>query len=186
MTDKTATQNLTRTTSGDDPREMATYLKTLATETDLRMAAQFYDLGRAQSPPLAALRITSPVVYDGGQAPPIVWDTVVEDTSGLVDLSSDPTLIVPNEPGWWAFGGYVQTTGFGSANSDTTLSIGGATNSTRDGGLGLSCPNVAGMFQVTTPGVLFLSSYVSWTGSSTSSLTTIYYGEMWCYKVRDL
>lgn len=190
MTDKTATQNLTRTTSTDDPKQMATYLATLASEVDLRMAAHYYDLGRSQRPPFAVVRRLVESAFDITSSGRVGFDTVEEDTAGLVDLSVSDLVINLRQTGWWMFGGYIHCTGFGSAASDTSINVlaagVNAVNAVRDAAIGLAAVSVSSLTQVTTPNVSTCTMSISFAGASTSNVTTLRFAEMWAYKVRDL
>ncbi len=191
MTDKTATQNLTRTQASDDPRQVAAYLKTLATEADQRMAAHYRDLARSQNPPFAMLRVGTPFVLDGSNVVTrlVPFDTVAIDTAGLTDLSVDPHVITLTETGYWMVGGYAWTSGF-NGNNDTYVRISAGNNNVADfrhdaaiGFVGASAS--AEMPNVSTNGSN-VTMIVSWIGSSSTPLTQIVYAELWAFKVRDL
>lgn len=200
MTDKTATQNLTRTTASDDPKQMAAYLKQLATDADQRMAAHFFDLNRSVTPPFAVLRLYTPVQVDalviapGAPSPGSVpFDTVEIDTAGLVDLSANAYQIALTETGWWWVGGYAFINGFGtSTNADSGVIVranGAVVPDLRHDGLlgffgaGASGP-VTRITDVTTARPACLT--VTWNGGSTTSITTVNFAELWVCKVRDL
>lgn len=189
MTDKTSTQNLTRTTATDDPKKMASYLKTLATETDQRMHSQRYHLGRSQRPPFAFLRRSAAMLYDKDAYPSNVpFDIVGEDTAGMVDLSVDPSGIYFRSTGWYQLGAYVLLSGFGSPNADVTIYIGNEGEAAaRDQGSGAVGVSVSTLQQVSSlaadPAIRLVISSL---GSSTTSVTTLYYAQMYAYKVRDL
>lgn len=187
MTDKTATQNLTRTTATDDPKQVAAYLRTLAMEADQRMRSHFYDLGRSQRRPFAAVRVSTPFDYDYTVSNNIInYDTVEEDTAGLVDLSASPQVITLTETGFWAVGGYLETTGFGLANADVWMELsGGFYNVVRDGDADFLPVSVFGIRSVTVPNTSLISQILN-SGSSSTSITTVRAARMWAYKVRDL
>jgi hypothetical protein len=192
MTDKTTTQNLTRTTQSDDPKQMAAYLKSLATEADQRMRSHFYDLGRSQYRPLAVIRRTVPFSLDiFGASTRVGFDTVDVDTAGLVDLSAFDYGITLRETGFWACGGYIVLTSFGNANADVYLTLSGVegSNVTRDGGhggTGVVPVSVFGHGQVTVPNTTVVSMTFGFTGSSSTFVTTVQAAHLWAYKVRDL
>lgn len=192
MTDLTATQGLLRTTATDNPRLMATYLETLATQVDRRMATQAFNQRRSRRRPFACLQVNTEVAYDANLQPDeIPFDTVAEDTAGLADLSEDPRVINLKTAGWWIVGGYVHTTGFGAAASDTqiTISAGGGffvADSVRDGAIGLAAVGASFLARIPTPNTNQVKMTITWNGSSTSSVTTLRYAEMWAWRVRDL
>lgn len=188
VTDTTATQGLLRTTSTDTPRLMATYLGTLAEQVDRRVATQRFNLRRSARRPFALLQMNTEVAFDANAIPPyVVFDTIGQDTAGLADLSVDPSIITVG-PGWWCAGAYVHTTGFGSAASDTQVIVNVGndvfSDQTRDQAIGLAAVSVSFMSRVTAP--VAVRCRVSWSGASTSSVTTLRYAEMWAFKVRDL
>lgn len=203
MTDKTATQNLTRTTATDDPRKMATYLQTLATEADRRMAAHFRDLDRLTNPPLAVLRLTAPTQIDVVTASPekpspdaVPFDSVEIDTAGQVDLSVSRYVINFTETGWWWVGGYAYFTDFfPGSNADPTVRVqangssgpnfydprhaaGGGSYVGAGGSMSVRITDVA----ASLPAFLHIFN----NGSSTTNLTTVAFAELWALKVRDL
>lgn len=192
MTDKTTTQNLTRTTATDDPKQVAAYLKALATEADQRMRAQWYDLGRSQRRPLAVVRKTQPLTLDINVTNPRVsYDRVDVDTAGQVDLAKVDYGILLTETGFWVAGGYLQCSGFGAADADIWLNLSGveASNVTRDGGTagtGIIGVSAHGYEQITVPNTTYVSMTFTWSGSSVTSTTTIQAAHLWAYKVRDL
>lgn len=190
VTDKTATQNLTRTTATDDPRQMDVYLGTLAKEVDLRTAAHLYDLGRSRRPPFACLRQNVETLYDTSTSPSVAFDTVEEDTAGLVDLTVSDTVINLRQTGYWCVGSYAHTTGFGAAASDTTLHLLAASEQTagivHDAAIGLAAVGVDVTVKVLVPNLYFARMYIDFSGASTSNVTTLRFAEMWAYKVRDL
>lgn len=114
MTTKTATQNLTKPTPTDDPRQMASYLASLAGDVDARMAAQLRTLARSQVPPAALVRMTASRAFSSLDVMPnIPFDTVAFDTTGTaVDLTTNPYVINLVSPGWWVVGGFVAASGW--------------------------------------------------------------------------
>jgi hypothetical protein len=190
LTDKTITQNLTRTTATDDPKQMHSYLGTLAEEVDRRVNAHRYDLRRVQNRPFAVLRSYGTQVYDAVASSAIPFNAVEEDTADLVDLSVSNTLINLRTTGWWCVGSYVQCTGFGAANSDVVLHLnagpGGILGIVRDQAIGLAALSVHTMVEITVPDTYTARTWVDWSGSSVANTTFLQFAEMWAYKVRDL
>lgn len=195
MTDKTLTQNLTRTTQYDDPRQMAAYLKTLATEADQRMASHYRDLARSQTPPFAVARLNTPTVFDLNISNPwngtIAFDTVDIDTGGIIDLSVDASALNLTETGWWWLGGYAILDGFGSVNADFGVYVRGNGDASLDArhnggagfvGSGMSYPVRVSTLTTVRPAYLTLAS----AGSSSRTTSTVNFAEMWALKVRDL
>ena len=192
LTDTTPTQGLLRTTPTDNPRLMATYLKTLAEQVDRRMAAHAYNQRRARRRPFACLQVNTEVVYDANAVPDVVrFDTIAEDTAAMADLSLDPAIITLTSAGWWCVGGYAHTTGFGSAASDTqmNISVGGGyytAGTVRDGAIALAAVGSSFIVRMATPNLYAARMDISWAGGSVASTTYLRYAEMWAWKVRDL
>ncbi len=186
MTDKTTTQNLTRTTPTDDPKQVAGYLGTLAREVDQRVRSHFYDLGRSQRRPFALISLASPLTVDWTSYSYVQYDTVEEDTAGLVDLSVSASRIFLKETGYWMVGGYLQTTGVSAANADIWMGVSGSYNSVRDGLIGMAPVTVVRTTRVTTPNSSYITGQMLNSGSSGSNFTTIQASQLWAYKVRDL
>lgn len=195
MTDKTATQNLTRTQATDDPRKMALYLKTLATETDQRMTSQYGELARAQVPPAAIVRTLNPLAFRSDDVQPnITFDTVALDTAGLVDLETNPQVISLASPGYWMVGAYIATTGWPPASGDLLLFLfsGGSSRTAgfHDGNLGFVGGSVSVLEQVTASAVTTkkaaLGALFTGTMPGGSEGSQVLYAELWAFKVRDL
>lgn len=192
MTDTTVTQGLLRTTPTDNPRQMATYLRTLAEQVDRRMATHAYNQRRLRRRPFANLQVNTEIVYDANAIPNVVqFDTIAEDTAGLADLSVDPHIINLATAGWWMVGGYAHTTGFGVSASDTmiTINAGGGqfiSGAVRDAAIALAAVPASFLVRVPTPNVNQVKMSVSWLGGSAASTTFLRYAEMWAWKVRDL
>lgn len=193
MTDTTATQGLLRTQLTDDHKKMDVYLGTLARQVDQRISTQLFNQRRARLRPFAILEVGTEVLYDSNAVPnEIVFDTIGEDTDGMADLSVNPSVISLTSPGFWAVGGYVHTTGFGAAASDTQMNInvsggGGFTaGSVRDQAIALAATSASFLLRMATPNAFKVFADITWNGASTSSVTTLRYAQLWAYKVRDL
>jgi hypothetical protein len=193
MTDKTATQNLTRTQSTDDPRKVATYLKTLAVEVDQRMAAQYSEIARAQVPPAAIVRVLNPyAIHSNDVGFNVVFDTVELDTAGLVDLSVNPKVINLGSPGYWVVGAYAECTGWPTASGDMLLFLlsGGSSRTAgfHDGNLSFVSGSVSVIESTSAPLTEQASLGVTFTGTMPGGAegSQLLYAEMWAYKVRDL
>lgn len=197
MTDKTATQNLTRTQGSDDPRQVAAYLQQLAIDIDLRMASQFFDLNRSINPPFCCARMTIAQQIDSTVTPPggsyvgqVPFDTAEIDTAGMIDLSADPYTIVLPEPGYYWLGGYALANGFGAAAADFYATVHANSFNFNDprhdasSGLIGSSPN--SVIRVpTVPAARPPALTVGFTGSG-GPATTVFFAELWVMKVRDL
>lgn len=192
MTDTTATQGLLRTTSSDSPRLMASYIQGLAEGVDRRVATHAYNQRRARVRPFAVLQLNTEIIYDANASPnEIIFDTIGEDTAGLADLSVDPRIIQLTTTGWWCVGGYVHTTGFGAAASDTQINIAIGSGiftagTVRDGAIALAAVGASTLVRMAVPNQYQVRMDISWVGSSVASTTFLRYAEMWAFKVRDL
>jgi hypothetical protein len=193
MTDKTATQNLTRTVASDDPRKMATYLQSLAQDVDLRMASHFRDLARSKNPPFAVLQLNTPAIVDrtsaaGPGTGSVPFDTAPVDNADLTDMSASAYQIVLTQTGFWLVGAYLLCDGFGAgADLSMTLHAGDAEHDTRhdnittNQGLHVLLPVRVNSLLSITP------TYVTLDATSTARNTsTVSYAEMFACKVRDL
>lgn len=199
MVNTTATQNIRKPESTDDPKQLAAYFLQTATDIDRRMAAHFYDLDRALNPPFAVVRLSAPISVDANvtadgalYSGSVPFDTVDADTNGMVDLSISAYQISLNETGYWWIGGYARLSGFApGSNSDViaTARIAGSTfqDARHDDGSVNPGSGLSGMVPVlslATPAYAALT--VEWAGASTTSVTTVFQAELWALKVRDL
>lgn len=200
MVNTTATQNIRKPESTDDPKQLAAYFAQTAGDFDLRMAAHFFDLDRALNPPFAVVRANTVVILDisaqPGNSPyagSMPFDTVEIDTNGMADLSDNAYQITLNETGYWWIGGYARISGFvPSGNSDVNAtpraSSGGQfldprhDDSTNNPGSGLSGPLLVS--SLATPVIVALT--INQNGAITTNLTTVFQAELWALKVRDL
>jgi hypothetical protein len=191
VTNKTSTQNLTRTTPDDDHKRMDEYLGALARESDQRMTAQLHHLGRSQKPPAAMIEIRTPVVVKPGGPGTLIFDTVAFDTAGMVDLSEDARVITWNETGYWAVGAYARCSGFTGASPGGVglwLQAGGSNNITAFhdsliGNVGCSWSTIESTTSPPEEAALGLTNLGTYSGSPT---TTVFYAALWVYKIRDL
>lgn len=199
MTDKTSTQNLTRTQVTDNPRRMAEYLRSLALDADLRMAAQWRDLDRSRTPAFAKLRVTTPYVFDDNAFTTtvdqrlITFDTVEIDTTGkMADLAENPNQIKWAETGWYLVGGGTNCSGFGSAvTSDVAAVIRcpglTASDYRHDGGFTSTVgSHAASLIRVTSIALTGVTMEITWNGSSAGSATNVYFADLYALKVGDL
>lgn len=194
MTDKTSTQNLTRTRSDDDPKKMDQYLGALAGEVDQRIAGQYRNLARSQRPPAAMIEIRTPVIQSPGGPGTLIYDTVAFDTAGLVDLSQDARVIKLASPGYWCIGAYVRCTGWTNASQSGVslwLQFGGSNTITNFHdiiGLGdvgcswsaIESTDATGTLEEAACGVTNVGTFTP------PTTTTILYAALWAYKIRDL
>lgn len=194
MTTKTATQNLTKPTPTDDPRQMASYLASLAGDVDARMAAQLRTLARSQVPPAALVRMTASRAFSSLDVMPnIPFDTVAFDTTGTaVDLTTNPYVINLVSPGWWVVGGFVAASGWPAVIGELSIwmQAGGSTQTVafHDGQLGYVSGGCSVFESTDYPlgetcalGAQHVGPMISGQEGS-----TLLYAELWAYKVRDL
>lgn len=192
MTDKTATQNLTRTTPTDSPKLMASYLASLAKEVDQRMVTQRDALARSQKPPAAMIEVLTPRTELAAESSgSMVYDNVAFDTAGMVDLTVDSRAINLNSTGYWCIGAYALCTGFGGSPGAVGLWLGhGGSNSIavfhdgNQGQVGCSYSVMERVTSLTTPKLA--SCGIFGTGTSTNPSTTLLRASLWAYKIRDL
>lgn len=188
MTDKTATQNLTRAQASDDHKQLPVYLEILRDEVDARMTAHFYDLSRSQVPPLCRLSLGTPYSTSSDGNVRMAYDTVDVDTDDMADLSRDNRSIRLNSPGYYSIGAYVVVSpGSGPPTSAFTVGLAGAQNAGRqanDVGLVQLSISVGSFLQVTAPGVTFQTRRSAF--GSTYAAWTFVAARMYAYKVRDL
>lgn len=200
MPGTTATQKLTYPTSGDNLRDQATYLATLAKQVDARVKANADILARQLNRPCAIIDCTTPSTISTTVSTPIQFDTVVVDTAGLVDLSLDRRLITLNSTGYWLLGCYVDFSGTPGGSNCTTngainlkINCDNGTPSTwsnyvKDFNVVHSYVCCAGLTQVTSPsapGKVYLTGDIANGTGCTFSLTTTA-ARMWAFKVREL
>ena len=192
MTDKTATQNLTRTTITDSPRQMATYLGSLAREVDQRMQAQRDALARSQKPPAAMIEVLEQreelAAINAGS---MFFDNVAFDTAGLVDLTVDNHVITLNSTGYWCIGAYVLCSGFQGSPGAVSLWLNhGNSNSTAtfhdglQGAVGCSYSVTEQVTSIATP--KYAACGVYGTGTNVNPSTVIFRASLWAFKIRDL
>ena len=202
MPGTTATQKLTYPTSGDNLKDQATYLATLAKQVDARVAANANILANQLNRPCAIVDCTIPntINITSNQLSIIKFDSVVVDTAGLVDLSADQRVIKLNSTGYWLIGSYIDF--IGSPGGSNCASVGSIT-------VGLNCDNgtpsifsnyvkdfnaihsyvhCSGLVQITNP-ALPGNVYIQGTGvggTGCSFLLTANTARMWAFKVREL
>lgn len=191
MGDKTGTQNLSRTTSGDDPKLTWQALRTLGGEIDQRVQSHLHDVGRSMTRPFALVRLRTTAIIDRTQPfPQLAFDTVEIDTFGGADLTADPKVINLTVPGWWCIGAYVQSAGFQPNPGDFSINVragssvlGADAHDGLDGVCGLSFSAM-----VQTDGVSGHNAALGIGGPGVNPLqtATVGFAELWAYKVRDL
>lgn len=193
MTDKTATQNLTRTQSTDDHRKTALYLSILANEVDLKMAAQYANISRSQVPPAAIVRVNTPYAISSlNTMPNVVFDTVALDTAACVDLAANPQVITLTSPGYWMVGGYVEVTGWPGATGELLmwLRAGGSTRTFgfHDGTFGKVSGSGSVLETTDYPLTETCALGATFSGTMPGGLegSTLVFAELYAFKVRDL
>jgi len=201
MPGTTATQKLTYPTSGDNLKEQAQYLETLAKQLDARTAANAAILARQLNRPFAAIDCTVPNSISAvNSSSLILFDSVVVDTAGLVDLSADRRVISLNSTGYWLVGAYVDFSGSpGGSNCATIGAInmqlnadnttpGRWTNYVKDLNLVHSFVCSSGLCRVldpALPGRIYLTASLA-AGTGCTNVLTAFTARMWAFKVREL
>lgn len=203
MPGTTATQKLTYPTSGDNLKDQAQYLETLAKQVDARAAANAAILAKQLNRPCAIIDCTvANPISNQDSTSLVLFDSVVLDTAGLVDLSSDRRVITLSTTGYWLLGCYVNFTGSPggsgcatngalamSLNSDNTTP-GRWSNYVKDLSLGHCTVHASGLAQVSNPalpGRCYINASLacsSCTGCPTTF--TVSTARMWAFKVREL
>jgi len=202
MPGMTATQRLTYPTSGDNLKEQAQYLETLAKQLDARAAANAAVLASQLNRPFAVIDCTIPNSISTTTTTSLIkFDSVVVDTAGLADLSADQRVITL-PPGYWLVGGYVDFLGTAGGGSNCTtgaitlrLNCDNATPNIwsqmgKDGGSGglHTYVQASGLAQVASPalpGKLYLNADIAY-GSACTFVLTAFTARMWAFKVREL
>jgi hypothetical protein len=201
MPGTTATQKLTYPTSGDNLKEQAQYLETLAKQLDARVAANADLLARQLDRPCAIIDCTVPNVISNQLSSSLIqFDSVVLDTAGLIDLSSDRRVITLNSTGYWLVGGYVDFQGTPGGSGCSSLgAIALALNC--DNGVAARWPNfvkdlnsghsylhTSGLTQIlspSAPGRLYMNAALSG-GTGCGTTFNVFTARMWAFKVREL
>jgi hypothetical protein len=198
MPGTTATQKLTYPTSGDNLKEQAQYLETLARQVDARVASNAAMLARQLDRPFAVIDCTIPNVISTTAVNAIDFDSVVLDTAGLVDLSSDQRVITLS-PGYWILGGYVDFIGSPGGSNCTTgaitlrLNCDNATPNVwsqfakdfSDAHTYVQCSGLAQVLDPALPGKVYLTADIAY-GTGCSFLLTASTARMWAFKAREL
>jgi hypothetical protein len=203
MPGTTATQKLTYPTSGDNLKDQALYLRTLGKQVDARVAANAAFLARQLNRPCAIIDCTIPnaININSNQLSIIKFDTVVVDTAGLVDLSSDQRIIKLTSTGYWLLGFYVDFQGTpGGSNCTSNGSITALlncdngtpntwSNFVHDFNLTHSYVGGSGLTQITNPalpGNVYVQGTGTGLGTGCTGLLTAATARMWAFKVREL
>lgn len=197
----TATQKLTYPDSGDQLNQQAQFLETLAKQVDARASANAAVLASQLNRPFAIIDCTIPnsiSATDSSSLP--LFDSVVVDTAGLVDLSLDRRYINLPTPGYWLLGAYVDFVGSpGGSNCATIGAINCALNCdnsvanrwtgyVKDVNTGHSYVCTSGMAQILStalPGRVYLSASLA-AGTTCTNVFTVSTARMWAFKVREL
>lgn len=200
MPGTTATQKLTYPTSGDNLKEQAQYIETLARQVDARSASNAAVLARQLNRPCAIIDCTIPNSISTTASTSPKFDSVVLDTAGLVDLTVDQRIMTLGT-GYWLVGGYVDF--LGTAGGGSNCTTGGITlklncdNSTpvswsqfaKDGAAGLhTYVQTSGLALVSSaalPGKLYLTADIAY-GTACTFVLTVNTARMWAFKVREI
>lgn len=201
MPGTTGTQKLTYPVSTDILKEQAQYLETLARQMDARTGASADALARQLNRPFAIIDCTveNQISATNSASLPL-FDTVVVDTAGLVDLSSDRRVINLNSTGYWMIGVYLDFVGVPGGSSCATIGSINAqlrcdngtpnrwSNYVKDQNTGHSYVHVTGLTQIispSAPGVVYSNASIS-AGTGCANLFNVSRARMWAFKVREL
>jgi hypothetical protein len=198
MPGTTATQKLTYPTSGDNLKEQAQYLETLARQVDARAKSNAAILASQLDRPFAIIDCTIPNVISTTAVAAIKFDSVVLDTAGLVDLSADQRVITL-PPGYWLLGGYVDFIGSPGGSNCTTgaitlrLNCDNATPNVwsqfakdfADAHTTIQCSGLAQVLSPALPGKQYLTADIAY-GTGCTFLLTAFTARMWAFRTRDL
>lgn len=189
MTDKTATQNLTRAQSTDPLRDAWLHLHTLGQEVDRRIQGHYSNLATVERPPFALLRSLTKTTYNRSPSPVFAFTEVQEDTAGLADLSADSRYIYLKRAGYWMVGGYLLTGGVGGAPGEMDLRVvagsTGKSNKQHDGLSGTVGTHVRTIAKMTdTTGKAYLTCSTQGTGMNATF--DVVKCLLWAYWLRDL
>jgi hypothetical protein len=198
MPGTTATQKLTYPTSGDTLNQQAQYLETLAKQVDARVKSNAAILASQLDRAFAVIDCTIPNVISTTAGTAIKFDSVVQDTAGLVDLSTDQRVINLGT-GYWLLGGYVDFFGSPGASNCTTgaiklqLNCDNATPTVwsqfakdfADTHSFVQCSGLALVSNPALPGKVYLTADIAYGTGCTFSLTA-FTARMWAFKVREL
>lgn len=193
MTGVTATQNLVYPTGGDLVEDQGKYTRDIAVALDYRILSHDADVARSKVPPFALVERTTEKDFTlGGSADTLIdFETVLEDTDGLVSLEDDARLIRLNRLGWWNIGMYarIAPTGCNPGRANFFISMSGDTlNQTHDGASGAigfvggSVEELVKVFDFTQTA----KCRINFSGANCSSTLTVRFARMWAYWVRDL
>lgn len=188
----TATQNLPYLLASDAPKDQGKVVRDLAVATDYRLRSHDVDVARSQVPPFALVERTTQNLYLqslAGNVELFDFETVLEDTDGMVSLENDSRVITLTRQGWWNIGIYAKLLGTscnpgfaGLVISDESNDV---VNDLHDAQVGFVAGSSEWVTKVTTPGVQVTSKALL-TGSNCAASVTMLYGRMWAYWVRDL
>lgn len=189
MPGTTATQNLTYPTSGDKVRDQGLYIETLAKQVEARLNSHDADLLRSQIPPFALIEAGSNGYLWGNE---LVFNRVLVDTDGMVDLSKDARRINLTRTGWWNVGVHLQIGASGCNPGFVTVYVDGTDTSgvpiqqdQRENLQAYSAVTSEGDVQANILGC-DIFAYVQRSGTNCASSFTLTKARMWAYWVRDL
>jgi len=191
MTGTTATQNLTYPTSGDLLKDQGLYIQTLAEQLEARLNSHDADLARSKVPPFAVVEVLTPNGYP--LSLPFVFDTVLIDTDGMVDLTVDARKIKLTRTGWWNVGIYAHMGASGCNPGFFSLYLDSDTNTSGVPIQQFQKENLVGYSAMVSEGDVQanvlpcdIHAYALSSGTSCSSSFTLNKARMWAYWVRDL
>lgn len=202
MPTTTGTQNLTIPTSTDNIEDQWLYHSQMAAQMEQRFNSHDADALRVNPRPLAIIDCTVSRDYPLNTLSQfdrtVLFDTVMVDTAGMVDLVSQPYAITPQETGEYHYSAYVKILPSGCAGPGAvSMFIAAQGTGTLDGNLsgsfsvevgvtGSTSVNASGDVRVTALGSSIGFCQFSFLGSSCAQTFTTVYGRLCVYKVRDL
>lgn len=202
MPTTTGTQNLTIPSSGDFIEDQWLYHGQMAQQMEQRFNAHDADAVRVTPRPLAIVDCTIQRDYPLNTASQFdrmaIFDTIMVDTAGMVDLAAQPWAVTPQETGMYHYSAYLKVlatncTGPGAMSLFVTSRGTGSIDGTLSGSFspevgltGNTSVNVSGDFRVTALGSSVGFLQPSFLGSGCTTIFTTVYGRLCVYKVRDL
>jgi hypothetical protein len=202
---QTATQKLNYPDSGDQLKQQAQFLETLAKQIDARGRSHSDSLDIASRPPMAIADISVQRTYatDSTSVTPtdslFILDSVAVDTRGIVDLTSDPHFFNLSESGYWLVGAYVDFFGTPGGSGCTTGGIklsldfagttpNGLSNFVHDSQVANHVAlHSSGLIQVDNSLIpMPMSVFADNSGTGCAATLTVSSGRVWAVKVRDL
>lgn len=199
MPGTTSTQGLIYPVKTDRLRELPAQQQRLAFQLENRWQSHEFDLDRVRVRPAAAVAATvqQTVTTFGGSpdADVILWDTVLFDTAGFVDLSLDTRGInTSGVAGYFSIGCWVSHGGIGGSTPVTSLNLetaatGALRSSIWDNNPGSPMSTFGQSVVALDPRDLvedILYARMGASGTSIASTVVVFEAIMWAFWERDL